>query len=46
MTSWEAGDPEPVAGVWSTDYVPLKTVESQECEMVGAKEDVGVSVTS
>lgn len=42
MTSWEASDPEPVAGVWNTDHVPLKTVEHQAGEMVGTDEDAGV----
>lgn len=37
VTSWEGGDPETVAGVCSTDYVPLKTVESQEWEMAGTR---------
>lgn len=46
VTSWEAGDPETVAGVCGTDYVPLKTAESQEQEMAGTKEGVGALVTS
>lgn len=41
MTSWEAGDPETVTGVWNTGYVPLKTVEYQEWKMLGTNEDVG-----
>lgn len=46
VTSWEAGDPETVAGVCSTDYVPLKTVESEAWEMAGTKAGVGALVTS
>lgn len=42
VTSWEAGDPETVTGVWNTDYVPLKTAEYQEQKMVGTNKDVGI----